>query len=282
MSINIPKILAAFLLLASFSAAAQGQDADQGLVTPQDALDYSNRIVMDISRARFDEAWLKMKENSVIPSQRIDIFAKEYDSQYVRTIQYFGPSMGVELIKQDMAGKSMMRITYLVRYDLTGVTWFMYFYRKNDRWMLSEFNYDVNSSSVFSVSDSQSHAADQNLIWSVWMDDVERRLVALEGMNERLAALEKKGGQVQQLDMSKMNLDEAEMALLGSLEARLAEIENKSATAENRLGAVEQKVDSVSQTTDVSGSVDAEIDRIWRTIQILKKHHPYTEFPPGP
>lgn len=136
-------VLSLLALTTSINASAAG------LTTPEQARDYGNEVMMAIGKGNLPEAWAKMKSNTTIPPGRIDSFAAGYNSQLNQTIKYFGPSIGMELISAQISGESLLRLTYLVKYEVTGVSWFLTFYKGKENWVLTDFNYDLNVNSIF-------------------------------------------------------------------------------------------------------------------------------------
>jgi hypothetical protein len=264
----VVKVLIAFSLITSLAAYAQ----DDAL---ENALDISHEIVMEISRGRFENAWQNVKSNSTIPADRIDQFAKEYDSRYVRTIVNFGPSTGVELIARDMLGQSMLRITYLVKYDVTGVAWFLYFYRVKGNWVLSEFNYDLNNSALFQAAGAgrTSGSANLDLVLGSWQNEIEQRIKELERNPG--------GGAPQTLDLSNANLGSSELGLLNLMERRLAEIEQLYRETVTQMERIEKSNDEILtrlEETDVY-ALEQEVARLRRLVSVLVDQHPYADFP---
>ncbi len=140
------KLLFASVLLC-FLSVAHANKVD--IRTTEQAVAFGNQLMMDISRGKIQQAWRNVKANSTIPPDRVDAFATDYDKHLNQTIQFLGQPLGVEMVATEAFGRSIMRITYLVKYNLSGVAWYMYFYKMNDQWVLSEFNFDLNSNSVF-------------------------------------------------------------------------------------------------------------------------------------
>ncbi|GIX31722.1 MAG: hypothetical protein KatS3mg124_2194 [Porticoccaceae bacterium] len=135
------------LLLAATLVAAPALGAD--LATPEAARDHANGILLDIGQNRLADAWVKMKAHTTIPPGRIDAFAESYRQAVQQTLKYYGPSVGMELLRAELAGESLLHLTYLVKYEVTGVLWNLTFYKARDRWMLTDFNYDINLTSLF-------------------------------------------------------------------------------------------------------------------------------------
>jgi len=137
------------MIVVTLLAASISLHCAAGLATPEQARDFANEVVMDIGKGNLTEAWAKMKTNTTIPPGRIDTFADGYRSQINQTIKYYGPSIGMELISAQLSGESLLRLTYLVKYEVTGVSWFLTFYKGRDNWVLIDFNYDINVNSIF-------------------------------------------------------------------------------------------------------------------------------------
>lgn len=136
-------VFVAASLLWSFNATAGD------LKTPEQARDFANDIIVAIGKGNLDEAWMKMKTNTTIPPGRIDSFATSYANAVQQTLKYYGPSIGMELIFAETSGESLLRLTYIVKYEVTAVSWFMTFYKGREDWVLTDFNYDVNVNSIF-------------------------------------------------------------------------------------------------------------------------------------
>jgi len=119
------------------------------LTSPEAARDFANDIILDIGQSRLNDAWIKMKGNTTIPPGRIDAFANSYSTAVQQTLKYYGPSIGMELVSAEITGESVLRLTYLIKYEVTGVGWFLTFYKGRDKWVLTDFNYDINMNSIF-------------------------------------------------------------------------------------------------------------------------------------
>ena len=290
MRARILNLVLGFCILIGYPAFAQ---TDSSL---KSALELSHKIIMDISRTRLEDAWQTIRANSSIPADRIDHFVREYDSHYVRSIITFGPSTGVELISQDMLGRSMMRITYLVKYEVTGVPWFMYFYRIGDEWVLSEFNYDLKSSTLFKVSMANTpNSTSSDLVLGEWQLAMERRIKALEGGPLENDGVVNEGGSVDegrpeesvaQEEGSPDSLggegapDEGELKETSSVEGRMSEIVQRLDEITLDLSLVKEDNQEILRglaEADVF-VLEQEIARLKGLINILAKQHPYAEF----
>ncbi len=163
-------------LLMSLSLVAQSAGFD----STRQVLDFANRVMMDISQARLDDAWRQMKQHSNIPGYGIDNFGRQYRDHHEQTIRHYGPAVGVELMKTEMAGQSFLRATYLVKYEATAITWFMIFYKVRDTWVLNEFNYDILSNANFIVTSMEANTPTAPSLNQTWQREMETRLARIE------------------------------------------------------------------------------------------------------
>ncbi|KJS09854.1 MAG: hypothetical protein VR73_00695 [Gammaproteobacteria bacterium BRH_c0] len=294
--------LLALLMATSLSANASG------LVTVKDALDYSSNVVMHLSRVQLDDAWRKMKTNTNIPPAQIDMFARQYKAHYEHTIQHYGKAVGVEHVSTEMSGQSFIRVTHLVKYEVKAVAWFMIFYKVRDSWVLNEFNYDINTNTIFNIVAQASANNSEQALARAWQSEVEARLASIEAnklaasgapqpviasatmgeqdlailreTQQRLASLEEKYSLLAQQSPGTTSLDNLspdttnseiatqQMAALGATEQRLANLEERMAAMP-----VESRLESLS----VDGN---ELETIKKTLEVLKKQHPFAQFPP--
>ena len=141
------KIRSLLMTLAMLVCSISLQAAE--LTSPEAARDFANDIILDIGQSRLNDAWVKMKANTTIPPGRIDAFANSYGTAVQQTLKYYGPSIGMELVSAEITGESVLRLTYLIKYEVTGVGWFLTFYKGRDKWVLTDFNYDINMNSIF-------------------------------------------------------------------------------------------------------------------------------------
>lgn len=306
-------------LITLLMAASVGVSAS-GLVTTKHVLDYSSSVVMHISRVQLDDAWRKMKTNANIPPAQIDMFARQYRAHYDHTIQHYGPAVGVEHVSTEMSGQSFVRVTYLIKYEVKAVAWFLIFYKVRDSWVLNEFNYDINTNTIFNIVSQASAASNQQAFTRAWQNEVEARLASVEaarsagGPQPTIAS-----APVAQQEMPQQEMSQQQMALLRDTQQRIASLEekyallarqpaesasteirldtltpdttNQDATAlqlaaldqvEQRLASLEERMASMPQQTRLATtSLDGnELEAIKSTLEVLKKQHPFAKFPP--
>lgn len=271
-------LIAIFCVFFGSIASANEED----LVTIEQAVAFGNRIMMDISRGKVQQAWRKVKANSTVPPDRIDAFAADYDKHLLQTIQYFGTAQGVELVDKTAFGRSLLRVTYLVKYEVTSVVWYVYFFRIGNDWTISEFNYDLNSNSLFTMAGKPSGAGENALLMQAWQEKMEARMAKLEQSGGGSAPAPVVSAYA--IDPSTIKGDNTTAVILMELQARIMAMEEKIKAYENageRLAAMETKVNTVNkQFSEITYQLDLqELAKMRKTIHVLKQQHPFAEFP---
>jgi hypothetical protein len=271
-------LIAIFCVFFGSVAAANEED----LVTIEQAVAFGNRIMMDISRGKVQQAWRKVKANSTVPPDRIDAFAADYDKHLLQTIQYFGTAQGVELVDKTAFGRSLLRVTYLVKYEVTSIVWYVYFFRIGNDWTISEFNYDLNSNSLFAVAGKSSGGGENALLMQAWQEKMEARMAKLEQGGGGSAPASVVSAYA--IDPSTIKGDNTTAVILMELQARIMAMEEKIKAYENageRLATMETKVNTVSkQFSEITYQLDLqELAKMRKTIHVLKQQHPFAEFP---
>lgn len=135
--------LTAALLFASFSGrAAELPDADA-------AVRLSDEIMQKASAGDYKAAFALAEPYVVIPKSELDALLGKVELQSPMLIGRFGKSVGYELLRNDTAGGSLIRVAYLHKFEKHGLIWRFIFYRKDSGWVLNTFNYVDDISVAF-------------------------------------------------------------------------------------------------------------------------------------
>ncbi|MEW6357771.1 MAG: hypothetical protein AB1696_15670 [Planctomycetota bacterium] len=81
---------------------------------------------------------------------------KDFADYQIKTIQKmtsvtptYGKVVGWEFVRQDAAGESLLRLTYLHKFERHALGWVFIFYKPRDQWLLNEFRWDEELERVF-------------------------------------------------------------------------------------------------------------------------------------
>ena len=140
----IANILLASVVCISFQANAQT------LTTPADARKVADGFMSRIGSGNFEEAFKQVKPHMALPAAEFDAKAAEATSQFAGVPERFGAYKGFELVRQETAGQSLMRFTYVAKYEKAPMRWRFIFYKSDKGWVITDFHVDANRNALFS------------------------------------------------------------------------------------------------------------------------------------
>ncbi|HEY1077144.1 MAG TPA: hypothetical protein VGE51_10690 [Fontimonas sp.] len=133
------------LLLATLPAAAAS-----GISSEAEVDAYVRRVMQAVGRGDINAAYTALKAYSVLSPAEIDAGAKATAQQ--RTPDFvarYGRTLGMSYIGKKKLGDALLRITYIERAANHPLPWTFYFYLTPDGWVLSQFGWSDQSTSLF-------------------------------------------------------------------------------------------------------------------------------------
>lgn len=80
----------------------------------------------------------------------------EFDKVYIHTINQmelvkprFGKIIGYEFVREEMINDTIMRLTYIQKFERHAIRWIFLFYKPDDKWLLNSFTWDDKISQLF-------------------------------------------------------------------------------------------------------------------------------------
>ena len=102
-----------------------------------------------VAGANFAGAIGQVKPLLVVPASEVDLLEAQYNNQAGQLLQRFGAPSGYEFIKEEKAGSSLLRYTFIVRYEKAPLRWLFTFYRAEKGWVITDFKFDGNLGALF-------------------------------------------------------------------------------------------------------------------------------------
>lgn len=137
------KILVLLSLLISSNIYADS------FATKEEAKELVARVMKYAEKGEVHKGFELFKPYLIIPVAEYDVMVNNLKMQQPTIEQRFGKTVGVEFIKEDVVGDSLMRIIYLHKYEKHFMRWEFYFYKARDTWVLNTFNYDDKFLALF-------------------------------------------------------------------------------------------------------------------------------------
>ena len=142
----LKNICLAFLLsVTALTATAQSKT----LATPAEVRKFADGVLSSVGSGNYEAACKEMKPISVIPSAEFDVFTAQFASQRPSLLQRFGSAMGSEFVREEKAGESLIKLSYLAKHEKSGMRWLLVFYRADSGWVLTDFKFDGNIDALF-------------------------------------------------------------------------------------------------------------------------------------
>lgn len=112
-------------------------------------LAFMNSIMAEVGQGDVRAAIEKMKPFMTVPGAQVDEVMRNTEAQRKRVAEVIGPSIGYEYIGQKKIGSSLLRTIYVEKAANAAITWSFVFYQSIDGWVLTSFNFEIDSPDVF-------------------------------------------------------------------------------------------------------------------------------------
>jgi hypothetical protein len=132
-----------FMLVASASTFAQGAPTVQDLRKATD-------VAMEMVGKGDIEGGLKSFQSLVaVPKSEFDSMLGQA-ALYAPTMSArFGGTRGYEFVEEKWVGKSLVRLTYIHKYDVHATRWMFYCYLGKNGWTINTFRFDDKTHELF-------------------------------------------------------------------------------------------------------------------------------------
>ena len=137
-------IVFAFVLFAnSYSVLADG------LASVSDARAVADKAAAKFGNEEFESGYEGLKPYWPLPLVEIDNLTNQTKTQWPLVQQRFGKSLGTEFVKEESAGDSFVRFTYLQKFEKHAIRWLFTFYKPKEEWLINGVTFDDQVSLLF-------------------------------------------------------------------------------------------------------------------------------------
>jgi hypothetical protein len=143
---TLPVVFTVFALqLLPLASIAQAKH----LRTVEETRKAAEAVVASVAAGNATGAWKELRPLTVIPPAEFEVFEAQFGSQMGTMLQRFGPANGYEFVREELAGKSVIRYTFLVKHEKAPMRWLFVFYQAPKGWVVTDFKFDGNASAFF-------------------------------------------------------------------------------------------------------------------------------------
>jgi hypothetical protein len=123
-------ILSIFLSVNANAAELKSKD---------DIRNFTQSVMAQVAKGKMQEGLKLMKPYLIIPESEFNVMAEQLKMQEPAMKQRFGNTIGVEFVKEEEVGNSLLRIIYIQKFEKHIMRWRFYFYKPRDSWVLNTF-----------------------------------------------------------------------------------------------------------------------------------------------
>ena len=107
----------------------------------QETRTLSNKIMQHFLKEEFTKGLDMAKAYWPLSPVEIDGLANQIKTQWVIVQQRFGKPTGMELIKEEMIGKSFIRFYYLHKFEKHAIYWMFTYYKPKNEWIINSITF---------------------------------------------------------------------------------------------------------------------------------------------
>lgn len=116
----------------------------------EDAKDLAEKILARAALDDIDSIVNVVKPYWSFPDEELDALVARTAQQRRQLLPRLGKSLGYTLVRREFAAETLLRLTYLERFEHTGLRWLFIFYKSGkDSWKFQQFTWDEDLSKVF-------------------------------------------------------------------------------------------------------------------------------------
>ncbi|MBW1728281.1 MAG: hypothetical protein JRJ62_12040 [Deltaproteobacteria bacterium] len=107
----------------------------------KEPVEFTEEFFSMVSAGKISKAYDQLFVGSQIPAQKpqaVDMLKRQTSSG----LPLYGKIVGFEKIRDERIGRSIVRLVYVLKLELSPTTWEFYFYKPKDRWFLVKVNFN--------------------------------------------------------------------------------------------------------------------------------------------
>jgi hypothetical protein len=142
--LRIRRLVCLFAVCFSFQA-----HATEFLKSPAEARQLTDRVMSKLAAGELEAGLRVMQPYLIVPPAEFETMLGQAKLQNPMAAQRFGSRQGVEFVREERVGESVLRIIQIQKYERHPTRWVFYFYRTNSGWVLNTFHFDDNIRALF-------------------------------------------------------------------------------------------------------------------------------------
>ena len=141
------EIWAGVVLSAALTLWAQAPEGSLG--SKEECKTLCDEVMAALAGSAIREAFQKVGPHWAFGPGELSEFQIKTTQQMTAATPRYGKPIGYEFIRQAAVGESLVRLTYLQKFERYLCRWTFTFYKPRDRWLLTDFKWDSQTQALF-------------------------------------------------------------------------------------------------------------------------------------
>lgn len=141
---NFPKCIVFFIL--SLSVLMFGCEKNS---SEHQTFKIAKEVVSCVESGKIDDAFNILKLHWPLSAQEVDNLKSHTIEQRQIVEQRYGKPIGIEYIKTEMVGGSMIKHTFVEKFERHALKWQLSFYKPQDTWIINSVYWDDKISELY-------------------------------------------------------------------------------------------------------------------------------------
>lgn len=110
----------------------------------------AENVVLLVEQNSIDDAFKQLKEYWPLTSVEIEDLLAHTKEQRQLVTERFGKPIGIEFVRTEHVGDSMVRHVFIEKFEKHGLRWQLSFYKPSDTWIVNSIYWDDKISELYS------------------------------------------------------------------------------------------------------------------------------------
>ena len=137
------------ILIAATLTICSATSFAQGLATFPEIRKVTDAAMELAGKGDIDAALKSFRHLTIIPKAEFDSMLAQSAAYLPTVATRYGNPIGQEFIEEKWVGKSMVRVTYLQKYDNQAMPWVFFCYQGKSGWVIHTFRYNDKPQDLF-------------------------------------------------------------------------------------------------------------------------------------
>jgi hypothetical protein len=119
------------------------------LQTEDQVQEISDQFMAEVEFGNYEEGFLLLKDHWPLSEADFEALVAQTNEQMAMVGATFGAETGSEQVRSEAVGESLLRLTYLQKFENHAIRWQLTFYRPDGYWLVNQVSWDDDLEALF-------------------------------------------------------------------------------------------------------------------------------------